>query len=494
MQQPSFPDDSAAIATSSFDDAIARLVIIGHGMAAQKLLEQLVALAPDEKLPWPVLVIGEEPHLPYNRIQLSPLLAGDVKAGSLTSQSDDWFTGHGITRLSGDSVVQIDREARQLVTTNGCRLPYQRLVIATGSRPALPLTLPISTLTRPRSATAHAPTDWPEGLMGFRELKDVEQMRLACSEGGRALVIGGGLLGLEAAEGLRKGGLDVTLLQRSERLMNRQLDGIAAGLLEQELTGRGLDIITNTHLDQWLQSPDGRITGVRLTNGRELQADLTVAATGIRPEMSLAQTAGLTCQRAICVDGHLLTSDPHIHALGECCEVDGETFGLIEPIWAQIEVLARQLLELPTTPYCNAPLATRLKVSGIDLYSCGELTPAEGDEVLVYQDSVLNDYRRLLLRDNCLIGVVLYGDVSAGNALFEALKAATPLADIREDLLFAPEEALARLDDTPPPSPNDPTSRARNKSANTKPDPGTDINTAQRDSAHITPDSLEEAA
>ncbi|WP_088743663.1 NAD(P)/FAD-dependent oxidoreductase [Cobetia sp. QF-1] len=463
MQQPSSLGDSAAIATLSPEPLSAELVIIGHGMAAQKLLEQLVTLVSNRRLAWPVLVIGEEPCLPYNRIQLSPLLAGEVNVSSLTSQTDDWFKRHGITRLSGDPVVKIKRDTRQLIMLSGRRLAYQRLIIATGSRPALPLSLPAS-----RQA-------WPEGLMGFRELKDVEQMRVACSKGGHALVIGGGLLGLEAAEGLRKRGLDVTLLQRSERLMNRQLDDTAAGLLAQALESRGLHIITNAHLDQWLQASDGRITGVRLTDGRELKADLTVAATGIRPEMSLAQATGLRCQRAICVDDHLRTSDPHIHALGECCEVDGETFGLIEPIWAQIEVLARQLLELPTAPYRNAPLATRLKVSGIDLYSCGELVPASGDEVLVYQDFTLNDYRRLLLRDNRLIGAVLYGDVSAGNALFEALKSGTPLAEIREDLLFSPEEALERLEATAPPPSDDP-------------------NTALRDTAHTPPDSLEEAA
>uniref|UniRef100_UPI00259367FE FAD-dependent oxidoreductase n=1 Tax=uncultured Cobetia sp. TaxID=410706 RepID=UPI00259367FE len=221
------------------------LVIIGHGMAAQKLLEQLVSLSPDQQLPWPVTVIGEEPHLPYNRIQLSPLLAGETRTEGLISQQADWFSRHGITRISGDPVSQIDRTARCVETASGDRIPYQRLVIATGSRPALPLPLPAHL---PEASSAN---DWPPGLMGFRDLKDVEQMQAAClagrQEGAGALVIGGGLLGLEAAEGLRKGGLEVTLLQRSERLMNRQLDEVAAGLLERELRERGLDIITGAH-------------------------------------------------------------------------------------------------------------------------------------------------------------------------------------------------------------------------------------------------------
>ncbi|MCO7233243.1 MULTISPECIES: NAD(P)/FAD-dependent oxidoreductase [unclassified Cobetia] len=456
------------------------LVIIGHGMAAQKLLEQLVSLSPDQQLPWPVTVIGEEPHLPYNRIQLSPLLAGETRTEGLISQQADWFSRHGITRISGDPVSQIDRAARCVETASGGRIPYQRLVIATGSRPALPLPLPAHL---PESSSAN---DWPPGLMGFRDLKDVEQMQAAClagrREGAGALVIGGGLLGLEAAEGLRKGGLEVTLLQRSERLMNRQLDEVAAGLLEQELRERGLDIITGAHLEEWLETPAGRITGVRLKDGRELHAGLTIAATGIRPEIELAHAAGLACQRAIQVDGHLLTSDPHIHALGECCEVDGETFGLIEPIWAQIEVLARQLLAQPTPPYRNAPLATRLKVSGIDLYSCGELAPRPNDEVLVYQDHALGDYRRLLLREERLVGVVLYGDVSAGNALFEALKAGIPLTRIREDLLLMPAEALARLtQDGPPTAPDDPSGK-----------PGTQD--TYSDKTDNTPDTFEEAA
>ena len=458
------------------------LVIIGHGMAAQKLLEQLVSLSPDQQLPWPVTVIGEEPHLPYNRIQLSPLLAGETRTEGLISQQADWFSRHGITRISGDPASQIDRAARCVETASGGRIPYQRLVIATGSRPALPLPLPAHL---PEASSANG---WPPGLMGFRDLKDVEQMQAAClagrQAGAGALVIGGGLLGLEAAEGLRKGGLEVTLLQRSERLMNRQLDQVAAGLLEQELRERGLDIITGAHLEEWLESPAGRISGVRLKDGRELHAGLTIAATGIRPEIELARASGLACQRAIQVDGHLLTSDPHIHALGECCEVDGETFGLIEPIWAQIEVLARQLLAQPTPPYRNAPLATRLKVSGIDLYSCGELAPQPNDEVLVYQDHALGDYRRLLLREERLVGVVLYGDVSAGNALFEALRAGTPLTRIRKDLLLMPTEALARLtQDGPPTAPDDPSGK-----------PGTQDTSDKTDKNDNTPDTFEEAA
>ncbi|MDH2292124.1 MULTISPECIES: NAD(P)/FAD-dependent oxidoreductase [Cobetia] len=467
--------------SSSTGDTTPSLIIIGHGMAAQKLLEQLVALSPDRQLPWTVTVIGEEPHLPYNRIQLSPLLAGETQADDLISQQADWFSLHGITRISGDPACQIDRAARCVETASGRRIPYQRLVIATGSRPALPLPLPAHL---PQALDAN---DWPPGLMGFRDLRDVEQMQAACRTGaghdGNALVIGGGLLGLEAAEGLRKGGLEVTLLQRSERLMNRQLDDVAAGLLEQELSERGLEIITDAHLEQWLETPAGRITGVRLKDGRELHAGLTIAATGIRPEITLARAAGLACQRAVQVDGHLLTSDPHIHALGECCEVEGETFGLIEPIWAQIEVLARHLLEQATPPYRNAPLATRLKVSGIDLYSCGELMPHPTDEVLVYQDHALGDYRRLLLRDERLVGVVLYGDVSAGNALFEALKAGTPLTAIRDDLLLMPAQALAQLDETPSGPPNDPGGRATHQ------------NTAsQHPDRDTTPDTFEEAA
>ncbi|TVP52743.1 MAG: NAD(P)/FAD-dependent oxidoreductase [Halomonadaceae bacterium] len=396
-----------------------RLVIIGHGMAAQRLLQSLVA---EPAQPWAITVIGEEPETAYNRILLSPLLAGEADSSSLPLCDQHWYQQHQIHCISGDPVTAIDPQAQQVSTASGQQVGYDRLVLATGSRPALP---PLPGVERP-------------GIQGFRTLEDTRALQLAARQGGHALVVGGGFLGLEAAEGLRKQGMQVTLLHRSSHLLNRQLDATAGQLLAETLQARGLNLRLETQVagfhgkDAHRESP---VAAVELTSGETLAADLVVIATGIRPNSELAAAAGLVCDRAVVVDQTLTTSNPHIHALGECCQFHEHTFGLVDPVNQQADVLAAHLLGQPAH-YHLSEQATRLKISGIELFSCGQVVPAEGTESITYYDREQQEYRHLLLRDNRLVGAVLYGDARTGPWLFRQLRQGADLTPWRELLVF----------------------------------------------------------
>ncbi|MDX1587715.1 MAG: FAD-dependent oxidoreductase [Oleiphilaceae bacterium] len=390
------------------------LVVIGHGMAAQRLLQSLTERG---DCPWRITVIGEEPQPAYNRILLSHWLAGEADDKALALCRGDWFSRQGIRRHSGDPVTTIDRNHRQVITAAGERFGYDRLVISTGSRPT-PLGIPGESLA---------------GVQGFRTLADTRALRNQARQGGSAVVIGGGFLGLEAAEGLRKQGMSVTLLHRSSHLLNRQLDPVAGTLLADTLCDRGLTLRLNTRVAACLG--DQQVQGVRLACGDTLKADRVVIATGITPNRELAQDAGLECGRGIAVDDTLTSSDPRIHALGECCELDGQTFGLVDPVHQQAQVLAARLLGQPVT-YSPDLSATRLKISGIDLFSCGQVVPDQGTESIIYHDRLHGEYRHLLLRDNRLVGAVLYGDARSGPWLLGHLQAGTDLSPRREALAF----------------------------------------------------------
>lgn len=405
--------DSPSQPTAELPVPIEHLVIIGNGMAGHRLVSELAGRA---DRPRRISVIGEEPDAAYNRILLSPWLAGEIEreALDLTASADDIVATH-----LDERVVAIDREPRTLRTQTGRTIGYDRLVIATGSRPTRPA-IPGIDLTN---------------VGGFRTLADAEWMA-ACAPGERAVVVGGGLLGLEAAEGLRKRGLDVTVLQRSARLMNRQLDATAAEWLRETLVARGLQIETDVTLARCEGDAEGRVSAVVLSDGRRLPASCLVFAAGITPNAELGRQAGLVTERGIVVDDFLTTSDPAIHALGECCEHRGASVGLVEPIWQQVETLADVLCQRPATPYVAGDCATRLKVAGISLYAFGPTEETPGDEVLVYADAALGDYRRLLLRDGRLVGAVLYGDTADGPALFRLAQSSTALPEPRDALLF----------------------------------------------------------
>nr|WP_163500411.1 FAD-dependent oxidoreductase [Halomonas socia] len=404
-----------------------RVLVIGNGMAGQRLVEALLAKPTP---PASITVIGAERVPAYNRILLSPLLAGELDHAALTLRDADWYAEQGVELLLGDRVERIERQTHQVITASGRKLGYDRLVLATGSRPAMP---PVPGIDL-------------QGVHGFRDLEDAATLTECAHDGGSAVVIGGGLLGLEAAEGLRKRGMAVSVLQRALRLMNRQLDATAAGLLEDELTGRGLTVITDARLAAVEDDGHGRVAAVRLEDGRRLATDCVVVAAGITPNAELGRDAGLDSDRAILVDAHLTTSDPAIHALGECCQFEQHTYGLVEPIWRQVEVLAAHLAGEAIGGYVEQPSATKLKISGVSLYAFGPIDPAPEHDVLSYHDPEKGDYRRLLLRDGRLEGVVLYGDTRIGPWAFDHALAGSDLRACRQALLFGPADVQALLD------------------------------------------------
>lgn len=435
-----------------------QLVVIGNGMAAMRALETLFRHQQQES--YQITVFGEEPHENYNRIMLSPVLAGEAQFEEIILNSREWYKQHNIRLFTQDPVVCINREHRTVSSLSGRLQHYDLLIIATGSRPA----------------HLGLPGEEMQGVTGFRTLADVKKMQDYASKGGHAVVVGGGLLGLEAAAGLAGQGMHTTVLHRSGWLLNRQLDQSSAGLLQHKLAQRGIHFQLQRqiekiqgrypHLSQTAKANaqealaiDSRlhVSGLRLDDGQHLPCDLLVIAAGITPEIRIAKASGLNCERGIIVNDQLQSSDPSIYAIGECSQHRGLCYGLVAPIWEQAEVLGKHLAQLEQLPpststsssYSSTPpsykgtqTATRLKISGIDLFSAGEINPApnSGAETLLLQDLKRQVYRKLILRNNRLIGVVFYGDVSDGNWYFKLLQAGRDLSPIRTSLIFG--EAL----------------------------------------------------
>jgi nitrite reductase (NADH) large subunit len=403
-----------------------RLVVIGNGMAAMRTIDELLALAPDL---YDITVFGAEPHGNYNRILLSPVLAGEKQFDDIMLHTRDWYLQHGITLHAGDPVARIDRVRRVVHSRDGVEAGYDRLLIATGSTPFI---LPVPGSTLP-------------GVIAFRDIQDVESMLAAARHHRRAVVIGGGLLGLEAANGLLRQGMDVTVLHVADALLNRQLDKPAAALLKQALEGRGLRFLLGASTAALLGTE--RVTGVRLEDGTELEADLVVMAIGVRPNADLARAAGLHCDRAIVVDDTLQTFDPRVYAVGECVQHRHALFGLVAPIWDQARVCAAHLAGAGHRRYVQQATATKLKVTGIDLYSAGDIVGEAGTEDLVLRDRARDVYKRLVLKDGRLVGAVLYGDVRDGNWYFDLIQRRTNVVGLRDRLLFG--QAFCDSDDSP---------------------------------------------
>ena len=393
----------------------ASLVVIGNGMAGMRTVEELLKF---DRHMYDITVFGAEPHGNYNRILLSPVLAGEKTVDDIMLNTREWYDANGITLHAGDPVVRIDRKKRTVFAQSGLKVPYDRLLIATGSKPFI---IPV-------------PGKDLDGVIGFRDLNDVDAMLAAARRGGRAVVIGGGLLGLEAANGLLRQGMDVSVVHVTGSLMNQQLDPPAADLLRVALENRGLRILLNRQTSEIVGS--GRAEAVRFADGEEIPADLVVMAAGVRPNIELAKSAGLHCERAIVVDDTLQTYDPRVYAVGECVQHRRATFGLVAPIWDQARVCAAPLAGAGHRRYVQQATATKLKVTGVDLYSAGDIVGGEGTEDLVLRDRRGGVYKRLVVAGNRLTGAVLYGDVADGPWYFDLIQNGTDITSFRDQLLF----------------------------------------------------------
>lgn len=391
------------------------LVVIGAGMAALRTLEELIELAPQA---YDITVFDAEDSVGYNRVLLSTLLAGETHAGDLVTHPREWFAQHGITLHVRDPVASIDRARRIVRSSAGVAAPYDRLLLATGS---LAITLPVPGASLP-------------GVMTFRSFQDVQALLAASRGGGSAVVIGGGLLGLEAANGLGQRGMEVTVVHLLPHLMERQLDPPAAALLRRELERRGLKFVMPARTTAFLGSE--RVTAVSLDGGPTLPADLVVIAVGVRPNTQLAREAGLRCERGVLVDDTLMTFDPSIYAVGECVQHRGTTFGLVAPLWEQARICATQLAGLSSRAYRGAHFPAQLKVAGIDVFSAGDCSDQPGRESLVLRDPARGVYRRLFIEQDRVQGAVLYGDIRAGRWYAELIREGRDIRALREQLLF----------------------------------------------------------
>ena len=392
-----------------------KLVIVGNGMAPGRMLEHLVDAAPGR---YQVTIFNAEPRVNYDRIMLSPVLSGEKGYEEIVIHGDGWYVKNGITLYKRHKVATIDRAAKTVTSEPGVVEPYDKLVIATGS---VPFILPVPGRGLP-------------GVLTYRDLDDVNAMLLAAQSRAKAVVIGGGLLGLEAAAGLKMRGMDVTVVHLMPTLMERQLDEAAGYLLERAVEERGIKVMTKASTKAILGKD--RVEGVELADGTVIPATLVVMAAGIRPNAGLAKAAGLTVNRGIVVDKFMATSDPDILALGECVEVEGHVYGLVAPLYEMARVAGAKLAGEETTGFARSDTPTKLKVTGIDLYSIGDFADGEDREEIVLRDAAAGVYKRIILRDDKIIGTVLFGETSDGAWFNDLKKKAVNISDMRETLIF----------------------------------------------------------
>jgi nitrite reductase (NADH) large subunit len=391
-----------------------RLVVVGNGMAGLRFLERLNTHAPDR---FDVTAVGAESAPAYNRVLLSSLLAEEIDEAACRFRDRPWYLRQGVRLITGAPATAIDTIEREVVVGDLTTLPFDRLVIATGSSP---IRLPKPGMDLP-------------GVVTFRDLADVAAIRTAARAGSRAVVIGGGLLGLEAAYGLARLGIDTTLLHVMDRLMERQLDHRAARLVKAAMEAKGVRVLLQA--DTAAIEGEGRVEQVRLAGGRALPADLVVMAVGVRPHTELARAAGLEIGRGILVDDLMATSAPGIYAIGECAEHRGIAYGLVEPAYEQADTLARRLGG-DEAAYQGSVLATSLKVSGVPVFSAGIVADdADGDPILL-SDPASGTYRKLLIRDGRLVGALLVGDAAEGPWYRELIETGAPVETFRQHLMF----------------------------------------------------------
>ncbi len=399
-----------------------KLVVVGNGMAGIRTVEELLKIAPDQ---YETTVFGAEPHPNYNRILLSPVLAGEQTIDEIVLNPLSWYEDNGVRLHMGSPVVEVNRRQRIVRAADGRTENYDRLLLATGSKPFM---LPV-------------PGRDLQGVIAYRDIADTHTMIEAAKRYKHAVVIGGGLLGLEAANGLMRRGMRVTVVHIAPWLMERQLDETASKLLQRSLEQRGLTFEIGTQTQALIGDGEGgkagRVMAVQFKDGREIPADLVVMAAGIRPNTELAEKIGLHCPRGIVVDDTMQTiTDPRIYAVGECASHRGTAYGLVAPLFEQAKVCATHLAHFGIGRYGGSALSTKLKVTGIDLFSAGDFTGGEGSEEIVLSDPVGGVYKKLVIRDDKLVGACLYGDTVDGSWYFKLLRQGRSIADIRDHLMF----------------------------------------------------------
>ncbi len=393
-----------------------RLVVVGNGMAGMRAVEELLSRAPDR---FDITVIGAEPHPNYNRILLSSVLAGDKMLGEIVVNSRSWYDEQDIRLIAGIGATAFDRLARQVVLADGSAVPYDKLLLATGSRPLAPA----------------IPGIGFANVRAFRDIADVEGMIEAAKCERRAVVIGGGLLGLEAAWGLKRRGMSVALVHLMPTLMERQLDAAAGALLLRSLEARGIEFFTNSQTEEIVGTD--RAEAIVLADGRRIPADLIVLAVGIRPNVELARKAELDVNRGILVGDDMATSDPDIYAVGECIEHNGQVFGLVAPIWDQAKVCGARLAGDTAAAYVPPPIFTSLKITGIDVFSAGALAAADdADEEITLHDANGGLYKKVILRTDRVVGSVLFGSVTDGPWYVQLMRERTDVSSFRDQIVF----------------------------------------------------------
>jgi nitrite reductase (NADH) large subunit len=392
-----------------------KLVIIGNGMAPGRMLENLFEKAPGH---YQVTIFNAEPRVNYDRIMLSPVLSGEKTYEEIVIHGDGWYVENNVTLYKGHKVIKIDPDKRTVTSNHGVTESYDKLVIATGSVPFVP---PV-------------PGHELAGVLTYRDLDDVNAMLLATQSRAKAVVIGGGLLGLEAAAGLKARGMDVTVLHLMPTLMERQLDPAGGYLLQKAVEERGIKVITKANTKAILG--DGKVEAVELADGTVIPASLVVMAVGIRPSTGLAKQAGIEVNRGIVTDNLMRTSDPDVLAIGECVEVGGHVYGLVAPLYEMAKVAAATLASQPGPGFVHSDTPTKLKVTGIDVYSIGDFADGDDRQEIILRDAAAGIYKRLVIKENRIIGTVLFGETGDGAWFNDLKKKAVDISEMRDTLIF----------------------------------------------------------
>jgi nitrite reductase (NADH) large subunit len=388
-----------------------KLVLVGNGMAGVNTLEHLLKLAPDK---YEITIFGSEPHPNYNRILLSYVLAGDSTVEDIVIHPFDWYEANNITLYTGQTITDIDTEARTITSDQGVIVSYDKLILATGSNPFM---LPL-------------PGADKDGVMAYRTIRDCEIMMDAAKRYKKAVVIGGGLLGLEAARGFLNLGMQVDVVHIVDAIMERQLDRTASKMLQEALEAQGMNFLLGKQSAEIVGGK--RVTGLKFKDGTVAQADLVVMAVGIRPNVEIARKAGLVLNPGIVVNDYLQTSMPDIYAVGECAMHRGVAYGLVAPLYEQGAVLAKHLAEVETGPYEGSLVYTKLKVAGVDVFSGGQFMEAEGTKTIRVHDEFSGIYKKVVIKDNKIVGAVLFGDTADGTRLMQMIRSGTDIAGMEK--------------------------------------------------------------